>query len=158
MIAGGMLPADFLAGGQGEVRMGPVTASYSTDYDEPGNLEWPYIVPAILAGAVAIGGGLVIVSRLKRIFRNFASDEPFSADNAGHLRAIWIALLVIEVSRYFIALAMKVLVTIGPPENVDVNVSPPISIVSWAAIVVLIVLAEVFREGARMREDQKLTI
>jgi hypothetical protein len=29
---------------------------------------------------------------------------------------------------------------------------------TWGAIVILIVLAEVFREGARLREEQDLTI
>jgi hypothetical protein len=159
MCASGVIDPEILSGGKGEIQFGGLSGRYATDYDSPGDLTWPYIAPAILAGAVAIGGGLIIVSRLKRLFRNFASDEPFSADNAGHLRAIWIALLIVEISRYAIAALMKVLLlAIGPPANVAVTISPPFSFISWAAILVLIVLAEVFREGARMREDQKLTI
>jgi hypothetical protein len=157
MCGAGALGPEVLSGGSGELRLGGMTIH--VDSDGQNDLAWPYVVPAILAGAVIVGGGLVIVGRLKRLFRNFVSEEPFSADNAGHLRVIWIALLIMEISRYAISAAMKLLlVALGPPTDVEVNISPPFSLISWAAILILIVLAEVFREGARLREAERLTI
>jgi hypothetical protein len=37
-------------------------------------------------------------------------------------------------------------------------IEPGFDLSTWTSILVLIVLAEVFREGARLREDQDLTI
>jgi hypothetical protein len=157
--ASGAIEPELLSSGDRRMEMVWRFGSVHIDFDEPEVFAWPYAVPGFLAGIVIVGGGLVIVWRLMRIFRNFASGETFSADNAGHLRIIWIALLTIEISRYAIAALMHLLLlALGPPTNLEVSISPPVSLSSWAAILVLIVLAEVFREGARLREDQKLTI
>jgi hypothetical protein len=159
LATNGVIQQDLLAGGEGRVAVDWRFVNVSVEFDEPETFAWPYVIPAAVAGAVAIAGGLVIVWRLKRLFGNFASGEPFSLDNAGHLRVIWIALLVMEISRYVISALMKLLIiAIGPPPNIEVNINPPLNPVSWAAILILIVLAEVFQEGARLREDEKLTI
>lgn len=124
-----------------------------------GAAAWPIAVPALLAGAVFITAGFVIVGRLRKLFTNFSSGEPFARENAQHLRAIWIAMLALEIARYLLLALASVLITrFGGDlaERVDLNVS--ISLSTWASILILIVLAEVFREGARLREDQELTI
>ncbi|MBL8549839.1 MAG: DUF2975 domain-containing protein [Hyphomonadaceae bacterium] len=158
-IANGLLSPDFVTAGDRKLEYFWTFGSARIVFDNPNDFAWPYAIPAILAAAVVIAGLLVVVARLKKLFGNFASGQPFSADNAGHLRVIWIALLVMEVSRYAIAALMKLLVlAIGQPEDVNVIVAPPFSFSAWAAILILIVLAEVFREGARLREDQELTI
>lgn len=123
------------------------------------DLAWTIGAPALLGAAFAIGGGLVVVDRLKRLFANFCSDKPFLMENAHHLRVIWIALLALELSRYAVAgmigLAMALF---GQPETAHVSVSLSVRLESWFAIFTLMVLAEVFRVGARMREEQDLTI
>ncbi len=120
---------------------------------------WTVAAPALLGAAFAIGGGLVVVQRLKRLFANFCSDKPFLMENAHHLRVIWIALLALELSRYVVAgmigLAMALF---GQPESGHVLLSLNVRLESWFAIFTLMVLAEVFRVGARMREEQDLTI
>lgn len=123
--------------------------------------DWHIFAPALLAGGVTIGGSLVIVGRLRRLFDSFTTGEPFRRENANHLRVIWIAMLVIEVSRYALLTVTGILLGIyGAPDSAG---SASLSIdsenfSSWMSILILIVLAEVFREGARLKEEQELTI
>ncbi|MES1157235.1 MAG: DUF2975 domain-containing protein [Alphaproteobacteria bacterium] len=125
---------------------------------------WPLVGFGFVIGAIVIGGSLIIVWRLRRLFANFVSGDPFHKSNADHLRAIWITLLVMEISRYALMIVIGAwLLTAHLPEDDDHHVSfhgadhgPDLS--TWFVILILIVLAEVFREGARMREEQELTI
>jgi hypothetical protein len=123
--------------------------------------DWHIFAPALLAGGVTVGGSLIIVSRLRRLFDSFTSGEPFRRENAHHLRAIWITMVVIEVSRYALLTLTGILLGVfGAPDSAG---SASFSIdsenfSSWMSILVLIVLAEVFREGARLKEEQELTI
>ncbi|MBK8543042.1 MAG: DUF2975 domain-containing protein [Caulobacteraceae bacterium] len=120
---------------------------------------WPVLVPAFLIGAVAIGGSLMIVWRLRRLFDSFSSGEPFRKENANHLRAIWMTMLGIEISRYVLLGLTGVLMAATHStfaESADFEVRVDFS--TWGSILILIVLAEVFREGARLKEEQELTI
>ncbi|HRE44181.1 MAG TPA: DUF2975 domain-containing protein, partial [Terricaulis sp.] len=77
--------------------------------------------------------------------------------NALHLRVIWIAMLVMEIARYALMALAGVLITVFEP-NVQANIELNVDLTAWASILILIVLAEVFREGARLKEEQELTI
>ena len=126
--------------------------------DNPPGFIWPVVVPGLLIAGVAIGGGLVIVGRLKQLFDNCTSGEPFRRENASHLRAIWIAMLVIELSRYALLALTAALLTAFGPDDIEGTFALNIDLSTWASILILIVLAEVFREGARLKEEQELTI
>lgn len=156
LIANGALDPEVLTGKGGNIHMRS-GAEFHISYDRPGGASWPVIVPAMLIGAVLIGGYLIIVGRLRRLFDGFSSGEPFRRENAQHLRVIWIAMLVMEVARYALMALAGVLITVFEP-NVQANVSVSVNITTWASILILIVLAEVFREGARLKEEQELTI
>ncbi len=155
MIQGGMLDPALLEPGATSQTIGPITIK--TDADD--ELSWQLVSIGLLGGAVAIGGSLLIIQRLRRLFASFTTGDPFSRDNADHLRVIWIVMLVMELSRYAIAGAVKGLIMIfGQPSETEIAVQAPVNFLTWAAIMILIVLAEVFREGARLREEQDLTI
>ncbi len=126
-------------------------------FQNPAGMAWPVVVPFLLIGAVSVGGSLVIVGRLKRLFENFTSGEPFRRENADHLRAIWITMIVIEVARYLLLALTTTLLTVFAP-NVHGRLELSIDLSTWGSILILIVLAEVFREGARLKEEQELTI
>lgn len=150
----GIFPETILDG-RAATSIGPVTVESET----ADHLFAPMLAPALLAASVAVVGALIIVLRLKRLFKNFTSGEPFSRDNAGHLRVIWITMLVMELSRYLIAGVVAGLVAIfGQPAKTVINVEAPVDLSTWGSILILIVLAEVFREGARLQEEQELTI
>mgnify|MGYP003672771344 CR=1 FL=1 len=104
---------------------------------------------------------LVLVDRLRRMFATLLAGDPFVPENAGHLRVIAIAIAVYQAVRY-IAQAMVAfsLTLFGHPtaNGTEVSVEYNINLGAWFAVVALLVLSEVFREGARMRQEQKLTI
>ena len=125
----------------------------------PGAPTWPIFLAAILIGAVAIAGGLTIVWRLRKLFDSFCSGQPFAKQNATHLRVIWMTMFGIEVARYLLlGITGFLLAQFGGPlmQNAQVNLSIDLS--TWASILILVVLAEVFREGARLKAEQELTI
>lgn len=113
-------------------------------------------------GAVLISGNLarlayaavilVIVERVRRIFATLTAGDPFHPDNVTRLRVIGLMLAGLELGRYaFRAAAAWVL----PGEN---ELSEGISLTPWFSVLVVFVLAEVFREGARLRREAELTI
>jgi len=157
LVANGVIDPQLLEGGGGEIRMGG-DSNFHVTYDQPGGGSWPVVVPALLIGAVAISGALVIVWRLRKLFDAFSSGEPFKRENVTHLRVIWIAMLAIEISRYLLLALTGVLLTMFGGPNVDADYTLSVDISTWASILILIVLAEVFREGARLKEEQELTI
>jgi hypothetical protein len=122
-------------------------------------LGWQVVTPALAGAIVIVAGWLVVVHRLKRLCDTFTTAEPFRRENADHLRVIWITLLTIEISRYaLLALTAAIVGVFGLPASAELSFHLNVDLTTWSAILVLIVLAEVFREGARMREEQDLTI
>jgi len=117
----------------------------------------PWAGPALAATLVGIGLyallTLVIVSRLRRIFRTLTAGDPFHPDNVRRLRVIGGALTVLELGRYAAAALARVVF----PDR-DLMVGGGINLTTWFAVLVIFVLAEVFREGARLRRDAELTI
>jgi hypothetical protein len=112
-----------------------------------------------LIGAVAITGGLMIVWRLRKLFDSFCSGQPFAKENATHLRAIWITMLAVEIARYLLLfVTIGLFAVYGGPLTQNVGLRLSFDWSTWASIAILVVLAEVFREGARMRREQELTI
>lgn len=150
LSAAGLLDPAVLADIEGNIRFGD---------EDVGGFGWPAVIPAFAAGGLLIGGALVIVGRLRKLFEGFSSGEPFRKEYAGHLRVIWITMLVIELARFALLALMGVLIaTLGGGEDREATFRIEIDISTWLSIFVLIVLAEVFREGARLREEQELTI
>lgn len=119
------------------------------------------IVIALPLGVAAILAMLFIADRLRRILVTLIEGDPFVPENAGHLRAIAIAIAVYQIIRYgahgIIALMFTVF---GRPVESGVSIQPQfgLNIGAWIAVIALLVLAEVFREGTRLRDEQKLTI
>lgn len=102
---------------------------------------------------------LVILKQLKKICRTLANGDPFVPENAGRLRIIWIAVAAAEILRLLSGVFLSWLHnTKSPQVSEDVVLTLDIRIYVWFLVIALIVLAEVFREGARLRQDQKLTI
>ncbi len=128
--------------------------------DNPAGFIWPVAAPTFLIGSVTVGGGLVVVDRLRKLFDGFSSGEPFRRDNGDHMRMIWVAMFLVEVARIALTALMGALLAIfGPARGVSLKqIEPNIDLSTWMSILILIVLAEVFREGARLKEEQELTI
>ena len=105
-----------------------------------------------LTGAeLSLIGVVIIVQRLRRIFGAMTAGDPFHPDNVRRLRMIALVLALVEVNGYVFA-AIDHLALHTTFNRLDLNLT------AWFAVLVIVVLSEVFREGARLRRDAELTI
>ena len=120
----------------------------------------PFIPAVVAAGALYIGGLVFIVGRLRRVFVTLAKGDPFQPLNVRRLRLIGFTLGGIEVLSYLMRGLVAWWEEIGPidADNVDIDVAGGFNLTIWFAVLVVFVLAEVFREGARLRREAELTI
>lgn len=114
--------------------------------------KWPVVIGGLGAAALYLAGVLVIVARLRQIFATLMAGDPFHPDNVSRLRIIGVALGGLELIRYAVWAAGAWLL---PGQN---KVEPNVSLTAWFSVLVVFVLAEVFREGARLRREAELTI
>jgi hypothetical protein len=130
----------------------------------PGNnvlAVWTVAIPTLVYAFIATRGALSIVRRLEEVFASFVANQPFARDNAAHLRAIWITLVVIEITRITAFVLMHGLTAaLFPAAKVTFpsNLGDPIDLVRWFVIFVVLILAEVFRQGTQLREETELTV
>ncbi len=92
---------------------------------------------------------LFVVNRLLEILKTLRFGSPFVKENADRFRGLGYALLIGEGAKVAFGLLSLIF---------DVDVAGNSSFIAWIAIIAVFVLAEVFREGARMKEEQDLTV
>jgi len=98
---------------------------------------------------VNFGVMLFVVTRLLEILKTLRFGSPFVKENADRFRGVGYALLIGEGDK----------ITFGFMSLIfDADVEINTTIISWLAIIAVFVLGEVFREGARMKEEQDLTV
>lgn len=112
----------------------------------------PFLFVGLISVGLYIAGVLVIVDRLRRIFSTLTAGDPFHPDNVTRLRIVGLMLAMLEIGRYAVWTAGAWLF---PGVN---DVKPEFSLTAWFSVLVVFVLAEVFREGARLRREAELTI
>lgn len=95
---------------------------------------------------------LAIVGQLRRVFATLTAGDPFHPENIRRLRLIGFVLAGMEVARHIFATTMSQLGAESGRANDGLNIT------AWFAVLVIFVLAEVFREGARLRNEAELTI
>ena len=108
----------------------------------------------MLIGIVGTPIAYVVFSRLVKIVESVRMGEPFSKDNAGRLRTIAWALLGLEVLHICVVAIASAVSTKEVPLRINGN----FDLTGWLAILLLFVLAQVFLEGTRMREDLEGTV
>ena len=96
----------------------------------------------------------VVFSQLLRIVESVRAGEPFAMDNAGRLRTIAWALLGLELLHICVVAIASAVSTKEMPLPINGN----FDLTGWLAILLLFVLAQVFLEGTRMREDLEGTV
>ena len=95
-----------------------------------------------------------ILTRLLMIVDTVSTGNPFVAANAARLQAIAWALLALELTHYSVAAVAASVSSVAVP----LNISWGFSLTRWLAVLLLFVLARVFEEGARMREELEGTV
>lgn len=131
-----------------------IGAGQLTVSGDAGPINDPLVIGGGLALALAALGGLLIITQmLRRVFATLTVGEPFQRDNIRRLRLIGFTLAGLELLSYA-ARAFAAAVAPGAIERIDYWPN----FTAWFAVLVVFVLAEVFREGARLRQDVDLTI
>jgi len=98
---------------------------------------------------VTFGVMLFVVNRLLEILKTLRFGSPFVKENADRFRGLGYALLIGEGAKFAFGFLSLIF-------SADVEINS--TIISWLAIIAVFVLSEVFREGARMKEEQDLTV
>ena len=111
----------------------------------------PLLALATAGGAAYVGGLAAVFNRLRRIFGTLTLGDPFRPENVGRLRTVGAILTALQLWSYGLPMLLRQALP-GWREHGGFNPT------AWFSILVVFVLAEVFREGARLRQDAELTI
>lgn len=96
----------------------------------------------------------VVLKRLLAIVATVRAGDPFVSTNAYRLRAIAWVLLAAQLLTVVIGAIAEALST--PARQVDIDAG--FSVSGWLAVLLTFVLARVFAQGGRMREDLQGTV
>lgn len=108
----------------------------------------------MVIGIVSVPLAWVFFSRLLRIVESVRAGQPFQMENAGRLRAIAWTLLALQGLHLCVVAIASAVSTKDVPLHITDNFNPT----GWLAILLLFVLAQVFLEGTRMRDDLEGTV
>jgi hypothetical protein len=105
------------------------------------------------------GGMLVVIHQLRKIFATLAAGDPFVRANATRLRLIGLVVIAFDIGRAVLGLGQSLylrsaLSTSGVEIRIEFGFTVEVIFLGLA----LLVIGEVFRIGAGMREDQALTV
>jgi hypothetical protein len=105
-------------------------------------------------GLLAIPLNYVLLKRLLAIVETVRAGDPFVAANASRLQAIAWVLLALQLLSLVVGAIVKTVSTPAHPLHLDAG----FSINGWLAVLLTFLLARVFAEGTRMREDLDGTV
>jgi hypothetical protein len=107
-----------------------------------------------MIGIVTVPINYLILKRLLAMIDTVRAGDPFVAANAQRLQAIAWALLALQLLGGVIWLIGEAISTPAHPVDLDTS----FSVNGWLAVLLVFVLARVFAEGARMRDDLEGTV
>lgn len=118
--------------------------------------------------SMVIGTGvfLIILKQLRHICLTLLAGDPFVPQNAKRLRIIWMAVACGEIFRLFSGVILSGLMSksksaaaisdAASQNNIEFSIDFRMSV--WFLVLAFIIFAEVFREGARLRQEQQFTV
>ena len=105
-------------------------------------------------GVIAIPVNHIVLSRLLGIVETVRQGDPFVAANARRLQAIAWGLVALQLLGIVIGAIGKAISTPANPVDVEAGFSPG----GWLAVLLAFILARIFAEGTRMRDDLEGTV
>ena len=105
-------------------------------------------------GLVAIPLNYLILKRLLAIVDTVRAGDPFVAANAERLQAIAWLLLALQILSMVIGAIGN---AVSSPEH-PIDIDAGFSVNGWLAVLLTFLLARVFAEGTRMRDDLEGTV
>jgi hypothetical protein len=107
-----------------------------------------------ILGLAVVPLNFAILKRLLAIVETVRAGDPFVGANAARLQAIAWMLLSLQLVSMVIGAIAKAVSTPAHPLRLDAG----FSITGWLAVLLTFLLARVFAEGTRMREDLEGTV
>lgn len=129
-----------------------------------GSLSFPPPSRASVTGLLALVAvmlGLVLwaIGQLCAVFRTLRDRQPFVPDNATRIRRIGYAVILGELVRTaLVFFANSYAVTHFSAVGLRFDARPDLNVIAIVHGLIILAIAEVFRAGARLDEDQSLTI
>jgi hypothetical protein len=108
----------------------------------------------MVLGICAVPVVHLVLERLLAIVDTVKAGNPFIGANAVRLKTIAWAILSLELIHFAVGAVAASVSTVAAP----LNISWGFSLTRWLAVLLLFVLARVFEQGARMREDLEGTV
>ncbi len=105
-------------------------------------------------GLVTIPLNYGILKRLRSMVETVREGDPFVATNAARLQAIAWSLLALQMLSMIIGAIGEAVSSPAHPVDLDAG----FSINGWLAVLLTFLLARVFSEGTRMRDDLEGTV
>ena len=105
----------------------------------------------IVGAFLACGFTWWVVNRLRAILLSVNRGDAFERANVKRLQAIGFGLLGIQVTAILLAVVAPLSIN-QAPSDYDFGLG------SWLGILVVFIRAEVFRQGAAMRDEQRTTV
>jgi hypothetical protein len=100
-----------------------------------------------------------VLGQLRAVFRTLRAGQPFVAANATRIRRIAYAVIAGEVARAVLAyVGMRYAMTHFSIQGVRFEARSDLNVVAIICGLIILVIAEVFREGTRLDEEQALTV
>jgi hypothetical protein len=129
-----------------------------------GNLRFPAHDRAFVSGGALLGMALLsfvlwLMNQLRQIFRSLAEGLVFIPDNVRRIRRVGYAMIFGELARAALVLLCSYYSSLHFTVNgLHFVASADLSFITLAGGFTVLVVAEVFREGMRLSEEQSLTI
>src|ERR1700694_3293085 len=108
----------------------------------------------MVIGICSVPMSRLVVARLLAIVETVKVGNPFVMANAVRLKTIAWAILGLELLHFTVGAIAEGVSTPAVP----LNISSGFSLTRWLTVLLLFVLARVFEQGARMREDLEGTV
>ena len=124
----------------------PLSEVFTTRADRVGLNLAPWILAFVTMSLLL---GLMLMLRLRRIAQTVQRGDPFSSTNVTDVRVIALLLALGQVVSVGRDVAIAISKRTGGSIDIDAG--------TWISILILLVLAEVFREGARLKDEEEMT-
>lgn len=125
-----------------------------------GNVPVGQFVASIIYALLSFTTIAYVCYHLRDILETLAKGDPFVPENGPRLLRIALAMGAMEILRILalalVGASLDMGTKIGSDAEYVVSIMPNLAL--WGAILVLLILAQVFKEGTRLREEEKMTI
>jgi Protein of unknown function (DUF2975) len=129
-----------------------------------GTLRFPppsgaFLTTTALLVVLGLAIGLWVLAQLRMVFRTLRDGRPFVAANATRIRWIGYAVILGEIVTSIVQFSGNAYARSHfAAETLRFDTWPSIDVFAIVYGLIILVIAEVFRAGARLDEDQSLTI